>query len=72
MVKQMFLKFSCRELDILNDKHIRQYSEVLMNESSIMEINRDIPEQVWETMIEMYKKGYQDCLHDAGQLEWLK
>jgi type III secretion system FlhB-like substrate exporter len=49
---------------MLNDKHIRQHAECLIDESSFMEINRDIPEQAWETMIEMYKKGYQDCLDD--------
>lgn len=50
---------------MLNDKHIDQHAGYLIEEiPNGRHIIETMPKELWEVMIEMYKKGYQDCLND--------
>ena len=61
MNQEMIGKFK-----MLNDKHIEQWAEYLLEEiPNGMDIMKTTPE-LWGAMIKMYKKGYEDCLHEHG------
>ena len=47
---------------MLTDKHIEQYAQALIDETTLTtEYIRAIPDQIILVMVEMYKKGYADC-----------
>lgn len=50
---------------MLTKKHIEQYAEYLLEEYKIEEeIQKSLPDSIWEIMVDMYIKGYADCMCD--------
>ncbi len=48
---------------MMTDKHIEQWAGYLIEEKPYpAALLEGINEHIWEVIIEMYKKGYQDCL----------
>jgi hypothetical protein len=51
---------------MLNDKHIEQWAEYLVEEFMDNEQIKKISQDLWNVFIQMYKKGYQDCFDDKN------
>ncbi len=50
---------------MLNDKHIDQWAGYLIEElPEGLILERTLPKDIWGIFVEMYKKGYEDCLYD--------
>lgn len=51
---------------MLNDKHIEQHAGYLLEKADPENEHyiRQLPQYIFEVMIEMYKKGYKDCMDD--------
>lgn len=55
---------------MLNDKHIDQWAGYLIDELTYPQaVVESMDNRLWGIMIQMYKKGYQDCAEDLKVIE---
>lgn len=57
---------------MLTDKHIEQWAEYLIEElPDGINLEKQLPKDIWEIFIAMYKKGYSDAIYNI-KIEELK